>query len=125
MTATDFYFFLALPIEFLSIDDIKYFFSFLVLQTLKDNEVLWRSIHANDVHDFVLVHNLERQDLLANLAVSFIEFEHDLPFMNFSLPFGLKPRPQTLQMDCTRSARTFTGRYHRIWLIFVFFDVIF
>lgn len=96
MTATDFDFFLALPVQFLRVDDIKHFFGFLIVQTFKDNKILRRSIHANDVHDFVFVNNLEWQDLLANLAVSFIEFKHDLPFMNFSLAFGLQPRPQTL-----------------------------
>ena len=42
--------------------------------------------------------------MLADLAVNFIELQHDLALMNLPLPLGLEPRPQALQVD--RSLRT-------------------
>ena len=42
--------------------------------------------------------------MLADLAVNFIELQHDLALVNLPLPLGLEPRPQALQVD--RSLRT-------------------
>ena len=42
--------------------------------------------------------------MLADLAVNFIELQHDLALVHLPLPLGLQPRPQALQVD--RSLRT-------------------
>ena len=38
--------------------------------------------------------------MLADLAVDFIELQHDLALVHLPLPLGLQPRPQALQVDC-------------------------
>ena len=37
--------------------------------------------------------------MLADLAVDFIELQHDLALVHLPLPLGLQPRPQALQVD--------------------------
>ena len=72
------------------IDNMEHLF-LIVLKTLKNDEVFRWLVNVDDIHDLVLVRYLEGQDLLANLAVDFVELEHDLPSMDLPCPFSFKP----------------------------------
>ena len=72
------------------VNNVEHLF-LIVLKTLKNDEVFRRLVNVDDIHDLVLVRNLEGQDLLANLAVDLVELEHDLPSMDFPRPFSFKP----------------------------------
>ena len=47
----------------------------IIVEAFEDDEVFLWLINADDVHDLVFVCNLERQDLLADFAVDFVELE--------------------------------------------------
>ena len=84
-------------------------FLVVVVEALQDDEVTLRLVHADDVDDLVFVRDFERQDLLADLAVDFVELEHHLSFMYFPLAFGLEPGAKTLQMDGALGAGALAG----------------
>ena len=59
--------------------------------------------------------------MLADLAVNFIELQHDLALVHLPLPLGLQPRPQALQVD--RPLRTSALAWGDEWVrlgLFIF-----
>ena len=93
--------------QFLRIDDVEYLL-LVVLEALEDDEILLGLLDANNVHNLAFVGDFKWKDLLADLAVDFVKFQHDLATMHSSCSLGLEPRSQALQMDHTLSACAFT-----------------
>ena len=84
--------------QVLCVDDIKDLLGFRA-ERLKDDKVSLRGLHLHDVHNLVVVADLEGKVDLAELAVQLLEFDHGLLAMDFSSALGLQPVPQTLQVD--------------------------
>ena len=76
--------------KLLSVDYMKNFL-LVVCQALQNDEILLRLLNSHDVDDLVFVGDFEREDLLTNLAVDFVEFQHHLTLVYAALPLGLKP----------------------------------
>ena len=74
-------------------------FLVIVVKTLKNDKIPLRFVDANNINDLIFVCYLERQDLLANLAVYFVKLEHYLTLVHLSLTFCFQPGTQTLQVN--------------------------
>ena len=66
-------------------------FLVIVVKTLKNDKIPLRFVDANNINDLIFVCYLERQDLLAYLAVDFIELEHHLTLVYLPLTFSFQP----------------------------------
>lgn len=74
----------------LRIDNVKHLFV-VVLQTFQNDEVVLRLLYSDDVDDLVFVGDLEREVLLANLAVDLVKAQHLLSLVHLFGALCLKP----------------------------------
>lgn len=85
-------------LEVFGVDDMKYFLA-LIRQRLEDDIIFVRFVDADDVDDLVIVRNFEREFRVAQFTVKLLEFQNDLPSMNFDLTLSLQPATQALKVD--------------------------
>lgn len=95
--------------QVLRVDDIKDLLGFRA-ERLKDDKVFLRGLHLHYVDDLVVITNLERKVDLAEFAVQFFELDHGLLAMNLPRALGLKPVPQTLEVDPAHGSCATTWR---------------
>jgi hypothetical protein len=81
---------------------------------LKHYEVLLGLLDVHYIEQPVVVCYLEGEDLLAEFAVEFLEFDDDLPPVDFHRLFGLEPAFETLQVDRADGARAVARRDQRV-----------
>ena len=95
--------------QVLRVHNMEHFFV-VALQTLQDDKVFFGFFDPDDVHDLVFVRNFEREVLLADLAVDFVEPHHLLAFVCLLRALGLEPVSQAQQMDGALSSHAFARR---------------
>jgi len=85
----------ALGDQVVGVNDVENFF-LVVGQTLQDDKILLGLVNSHDVDDLVFIRNFKWEVLPANLAVYFVELEHDLTTVVLLLALGFEPGSEAL-----------------------------
>ena len=111
--------------QIFSINHMEYFL-LLIWETLKDDKILVWLLNTHNVHNLILVEDLEGEWLLAQLTIKFVEFDRSLSFMLSLRSLCLQPMSQALEMNDTHRSHTvargdqrvgISASYSAVWFL--------
>lgn len=92
----------------LSVYNVEYFLGGFSCKRFKDDEIFVWLLYVDNIHDPIVVGNLEWEVLFAQFAVKFLKPEDELLLVYLARDLSVKPAAQTLQMYLTHGARAVT-----------------